>query len=1320
MKVKFRRVLSIVLTLCMVLGMMPGRTVVSQAAPGTTNYNIFVEFPGSSNYMVPNSMMYANVYLERQNSDGTELLDNGYTVEVVSVEKIETSDPDPNQLISVNIQNGITMVVTSNTNSLTGKCSVTLAAKMDGVEVARTAFAIMVMGVVYEVPHVLMDSSTNNNVNPALGEKLDLENVFELQKVTYDPNNGSVSYDPVNWKQPPYNVSIEYDTNEWTKDGTYNLIRTTGENTEITVKVFDGNGGSLAQHIYKFSDLGLDVSWVQSMLPNEVYKDDTADFYLNVDMQGYDYDVVCTFGVGPWNQNNILNNPNKPLYSKLTDQNGKVNAIRVDGPAIAEVCNNGEFWIKVEAYAVVNSTKYKASETYTNVPFLEPDYSVMFNGNFFSVFNTDLKKEMYLDTRNISDKNYDIKFTIGNYNPVDGFTAFPANIQSELFERIKDVNNGNKVVGLALNGAAISSVCDNSQFEVNVVVLINGEKKYETNQTVYMNKTSYWMDIIWNGDWPITVYEDDTSEELLLDLSSLSNLSNYDLEFELGTFGSSGPDSYAPLTSQAGLFTKVMDNGQVVGICLDAAAVRQVYSGEELIIKVDVQLGGYTISTSHMGIMLGSTAPSYEYGWFDTDALIEEGWPIGPKLDYVVRNSQNPDGIWGEVDVVDVTVQPVSGATDAVKVEKDGDIWEVKCNAIGEAKVTITHKTVDGGTASYSFTVNSVDSVWDSGFWNADMMNNVIPGDSISFEAFAVNKRWTQGVGIHKADTPFEIEWFATCDPSLAQDVNIVYLNANNTSIRIDVAATAEETDYDFGYYVYELDDNGNRVTDGSGNAFPVFEGFGRVVIMSDFPYLKLDGYTRDFEAGETITVKPIPTRRYLDGTTIKEEVLQGATYTYQYDPDTIEFVDNQDGTYTVTRLAGWEIDSCWITVEAPYANGPWRNDGYLYFPEIDYSVSYKSLRGQDDTTWMYDNEEYTLEVDTSSFAGKRTNLALEWLVIEWIDVDNDIYNEITTGFTVDGNKIILNGAELAAQDLESLEIIALVTSNGHIIYESAYTDLELLRTPAADDVDTSTPVTNVTPVVGQEAMNTAVKEVVAAVDKVHDAVLSGEIVVDAEGKLDKLPTALEGVISKETAEAIIKAKENGATIAVEVVTQNLTRDDAVALAAEDVAKIEDEIPSKDKIAQFLNLEVMIKANYSDGSDEELGTLNKLESEAMTFVIVIPNELLSKGKDFYVLRAHDGVVDKLPTTQNADGTLSFTTDKYSTYVLAYEEVVNYDDDDDDDDSYVDTTSQSTPVVTIPVTGDNSNFAVWMTMLVLAGVCMVYVILFDKKRANNNK
>ena len=67
--------------------------------------------------------------------------------------------------------------------------------------------------------------------------------------------------------------------------------------------------------------------------------------------------------------------------------------------------------------------------------------------------------------------------------------------------------------------------------------------------------------------------------------------------------------------------------------------------------------------------------------------------------------------------------------------------------------------------------------------------------------------------------------------------------------------------------------------------------------------------------------------------------------------------------------------------------------------------------------------------------------------------------------------------------------------------------------------------------------------------------------------------------------------------------------------------------------------------------DKNEGLISETDGK-LTFKVAIPENLKKDGRKFYVLRLHDGKIDKLPV--NEDGT--FETDKFSSYMLVYEDV----------------------------------------------------------------
>lgn len=1202
MKMKWKRVLCAILTLCMMVTMVPSTIVPVEAASG--DYNLYTEFQTNNNAVLANgSSMTVGTMLSYDNGNYTESIED-YSIEIVSVTctPYDTNNYNGTTTIMNVVKDGTDLVFTANSVGIEGQCDVVIAAYMGGQQVGTSlSFNVNAHNEIYDVPASL------NVGNPDEGETIDLSDYIMTRSVA-DPN--------------------------------------TNETITTNIKVFQDSN-------------------------YEVLVESYAD--------GWTWEPV----------NHVLTR----ITSEMAGFNISVNAANPDD-------YGNKCWYAGKWY---------------NFDWI--DYSVSWPNGTVSVANTDTAKDFYLDINNIAGKNYDIDFTIGQ-GPSSNFTVL--NNQSQLFEEIID-ENANKVIGIRLNGAAIASNCQ-GDFEIKTEVKINNNTQYTFVQSVRLDRKQYFLRFDWDfNNGPICVYDDSTGTRFGLDTSSLADLANYDIDFVIGASGDQ--NQFVPFADsvQSKLFSKVTDQNKVVGVELNGVEIAKVCNKAQFSVLATVKVGDYGISSSVMGVQLRDTTPNYSYYYGDTCLLPSGGMGIDPQVECWIQNSQNPNGTRGYVDVTDVSVRIINGAADAVVVEYDGYMWSINARSQGKAEVTVTHETYDGGSTTYAFTIDVVDSIWREYFAYKESVDSAVPGGNIGVTLDMLHLKYNPTDGQYAANTPYEVEW-SLMYPEHAQYVTFTYNNTEKTDVTINVAQNTPLWDIPFRYTVYELDANGNRVQDVHSNVNPIYSMAYPVRVMDRFCKIQLTGLDKDLEVGESMTLTPSLIKVYTENGTVKESVLTADRVVWWDDGEMFDIVDNGDGTYKITRLSDWQIETFGVSMETAVGGEGEGAGREITFPGLEYSTWFKALRGQNDTTWMYDTEEYTLEVDTTNLDNKRADITIDWILVKWLDDEN--YEEIENGYTTNGTTITLNGKELAAQGLEAFSVAGIVKSNGYMVGYSAYADVEIIKSPKVETVDPSKPVIEVTPVLKQEAMDAAVKEAVNVVDEVSAAINSEEIIVDSEGKIDKLPAALEGVVSKETVEAIIEAKEEGKTITVEVVSEVITREEAVQTAAADVTKIEAAIPGQGKVAQFLDLTVMIKAVDSAGQEENLGTLNQLKEEKMTFAIVLPKNLNPEGKNFYVLRVHDGVVDKLPATKNADGTLSFTTDRYSTYALVYEEILVEDEKDDsvdgDNTDNAENVQQSGTVSTVvsstPATGDNSHVGMWTMLLFLTAMCMgVTLLSFQKRR-----
>ena len=175
--------------------------------------------------------------------------------------------------------------------------------------------------------------------------------------------------------------------------------------------------------------------------------------------------------------------------------------------------------------------------------------------------------------------------------------------------------------------------------------------------------------------------------------------------------------------------------------------------------------------------------------------------------------------------------------------------------------------------------------------------------------------------------------------------------------------------------------------------------------------------------------------------------------------------------------------------------------------------------------------------------------------------------------------------------------------------------------------------------------------------------------------------------------------------------------------------EIEKALKENEKVAKYLDITIAIK---DKDTGEVLYTLDELSKE-ITFTVEIPEDLLKQevaegfARKYYIIRNHNGVIEYLDAVLSEDGkTLSFKTDKFSTYALAYEDIENsgegdaiVDDGKSDEiaDGSTEVSKEELPKVeettNIPNTGDNIALYLILAVIAVAGIIIM-------KKFNNTK
>ena len=221
-------------------------------------------------------------------------------------------------------------------------------------------------------------------------------------------------------------------------------------------------------------------------------------------------------------------------------------------------------------------------------------------------------------------------------------------------------------------------------------------------------------------------------------------------------------------------------------------------------------------------------------------------------------------------------------------------------------------------------------------------------------------------------------------------------------------------------------------------------------------------------------------------------------------------------------------------------------------------------------------------------------------------------------------------------------------------------------------------------------------------IDKIEDTVYEEQF----NEIIDKVVSGdiSENMVDSATAEKIKEAKNSNKKITTSVET-NVVIPEKVEITTVNLVnkKIKEAGLSA---SQYLDINISV---YAEG--EKLGNIKELEAP-IEFTIQVDINLNETDKTFYVLRIHNDQVDVLETKIVGDNTLSFETDRFSTYVLTYKDV--QEDGNSEIEGETETNSDTIPVV--DDVNDKNGFKIWWVLVPLAAVLMsaVVVIVIIKK------
>ena len=198
------------------------------------------------------------------------------------------------------------------------------------------------------------------------------------------------------------------------------------------------------------------------------------------------------------------------------------------------------------------------------------------------------------------------------------------------------------------------------------------------------------------------------------------------------------------------------------------------------------------------------------------------------------------------------------------------------------------------------------------------------------------------------------------------------------------------------------------------------------------------------------------------------------------------------------------------------------------------------------------------------------------------------------------------------------------------------------------------------------------------------------DIKVEVVKKEDTPDTSIEGskdeVINSVLTEDEIKAVNDGAKVEVSFDISNIEK----TVTDSDKRLIDDKLKAGEKIGTILDIALN---KTVDGNTNSVHELNS----AITLKVAVPDSIVNKDaaiqREYGVIRIHNGVSENIDATYNAeDNTITFATDRFSTYAIVYSDTVKSTEDNNkpttDDNKPTTDNNKPTTGDNKPTTGDN--------------------------------
>ena len=207
--------------------------------------------------------------------------------------------------------------------------------------------------------------------------------------------------------------------------------------------------------------------------------------------------------------------------------------------------------------------------------------------------------------------------------------------------------------------------------------------------------------------------------------------------------------------------------------------------------------------------------------------------------------------------------------------------------------------------------------------------------------------------------------------------------------------------------------------------------------------------------------------------------------------------------------------------------------------------------------------------------------------------------------------------------------------------------------------------------------------------------------------------SSLENVLRAVMTEEELKEVENGKKVEIKLSVENIQQSAPEASKA----AIEEMISSKTAEIEGLTLgsyiNITLEKKVGNGSWSRMSELH----EELEITIDIPNELKMDNADYWIMRDHEGTVSMLEDLDNNDATITFRTNAFSTYAIAYAVSNVADAEGDSEDGLADVS-----VGALEETQTQETGLTWYWWLLPVAVLVIAIVGYTvyKKNSSNEK